>query len=328
MDQLRRDFTVPAQRNRSWWASLTGAGKVVRALDGVSFAVPGGERLALLGRNGSGKSTLVKLLTGVVTPTSGRAKVLGFVPWHRRRAYLRRIGVMFGQKSLLFPDLTVGDALRLYRVVYEVSEDAFRASLRDLDEHLQFSRLIDRPVRKLSLGERMRCEVAAALVHRPEVIFLDEPTIGMDPETRAGLGVYLHNHVGPGQTLVVTTHELGLIKRLCSRVLIMREGRLAHDLPLSEVADRVESVRVEARYRRIDSPTALQAALDGTRLVERRDGALTIDCPASLEERIKKQLSQAVDLISLTASEPPLDAVLEDLIAGPSPPGNLAGGSS
>lgn len=312
---LCRDYRIPLQKHQSVWKTLLGATKPLRALDQVSFGIPGGERVALLGRNGSGKSTLVKTLTGVIMPTSGQAAVLGFTPWQRKRAYLRRIGVMFGQKSLLFPDLTVRDAFRLYQVIYGLTSAALKENVKELDDYLDITRLLDRPVRKLSLGERMRCEVVAALVHRPDVIFLDEPTIGMDAETRHGLAQYLEQRIGPQQTLVVTTHELGLIRRLCSRVLVMSAGKLVHDLPLAKVRSLADQVRIEVRYRQIASPDLLQAAVADTRIVERQGDHLVIDCPVTEAERVRKQISQALDIVSLGTTEAPLDSLLERLVA-------------
>lgn len=313
--QLSREFRVPERSDGKWWRALIGKMKPIQALNGVSFSMRQGEKAALVGKNGSGKSTLVKILTGVVHPTAGHATVLGHIPWKRRRDYLRQIGVMFGQKSLLFPDLTVMDALRLYRIIYEMPEDKFSASIKRLDDYLSVSRLLDRPVRKLSLGERMRCEVVAAIVHRPAIMFLDEPTIGMDVETRNGLAAYLGGHLGVDQTLILTTHDLGLIQGICSRILIMNSGQLIHDLPASDLASVGNRVRLQVKYRRVDNGELLDLVLASVKVVERREGALVVDVAASHEDAVKKQLGQALDLISLATQEAPLEAMLESLLA-------------
>lgn len=312
-DGLTRDFVVPVNRDRGMWKALFGGSRVIRAVDHVSFRIEGGERVALLGLNGSGKSTLIKMLAGVIAPTAGSVQVLGFVPAQRKSAYLRRIGVMFGQKSLLFPDLTVMDALRLYQVIYGMPAGVFKQSLDDLDDFLAFRRLLDRPVRKLSLGERMRCEIVAALVHRPDVIYLDEPTIGLDVETRRGLADYLERRIGPEQTLILATHDLGFIKRLCSRLLLMNRGVLQQDLQLNQV-QLVNYTRIEVRFDSIKSPDLLKDALAGARVHEERSGRIVLECAASDSDLVKKQLVQALDVTELTVGEAPIDAWLEELL--------------
>lgn len=317
-DGLTRDFVVPVNRDRGVWRGLFGGSRVIRAVDHVSFRIEGGERVALLGLNGSGKSTLIKMLAGVIAPTSGSVQVLGFIPAQRKSAYLRRIGVMFGQKSLLFPDLTVMDALRLYQVIYGMPAGAFKQSLDDLDDFLAFRRLLDRPVRKLSLGERMRCEVVAALVHRPDVIYLDEPTIGLDVETRRGLADYLERMIGPEQTLILATHDLGMVKRLCSRLLLMNRGVLQKDLQLNQV-QFVDYMRIEVRFDSVKSPDLLRDVRSATRVHEERNGRIVLECAASKSDLVKRQLVQALDVTALTVGEAPIDAWLEEMLPAERP---------
>ncbi|UHA71809.1 ABC transporter ATP-binding protein [Paenibacillus sp. 481] len=230
---LRKTFNV--QRNRE---GLKGAlldlfkreYNEVMAVKDISFTIPQGEICGYIGENGAGKSTTIKMLTGILVPTSGQLRVNGYIPFAEREKFVREIGVVFGQRSQLWWDIGVIESFRLLRKVYGVSEQDFKRRLDDLVERLQLQELLNRPVRKLSLGQRMRCELVASLLHQPSVLFLDEPTIGLDiivkTEIRDFLKMINREH---GTTILLTTHDLQDIEALCSRVIMLDDGRIIYD---------------------------------------------------------------------------------------------------
>lgn len=301
---LGRAFRIP-DPNAPWYRQLLGLGQFVPGLEGVTLTVAEGERVALLGRNGSGKSTLQKLVAGVIAPTSGRLAVLGESPSHRSRGFLRRLGIMFGQKSLLFTDLTVNDALGLYRIVYGLSDDDYQSSLARLDEHLDFLRLADRPVRKLSLGERMRCELAAALLHEPDLVLLDEPTIGVDSETEAGLIALLQSPTYADSTLLLTTHNTNLARAVCDRLVVLEHGHVREDLDAGEVWQVGAWVRYDVRIRAGATPVLTVGRVHALTA----DG-VTVDAPASGEARLRDELARDPAVLGFSVSATPLDALL------------------
>jgi len=211
----------------------------VPAVAGVSFRIDRGELVGFLGPNGAGKTTTVKMLAGVLYPTSGSASVLGHVPWHRQAAFLRRISLVLGQKNQLWWDLPPIESFRLQQAIYEIEEPVFRKRLAELVDLLDLTPLLDVQVRKLSLGERMKCELAAALLHGPEVLFLDEPTLGLDvvmqKRMRAFIREYQRRH---GATIILTSHYMDDVAELCSRVIVIDAGRVIYDGGLDELVRR------------------------------------------------------------------------------------------
>ncbi|WP_242614228.1 ABC transporter ATP-binding protein [Actinomadura roseirufa] len=223
--EVAKTFRVRARRG-----GLRRARTAVRAVDGVSFAIEPGEFVGYLGPNGAGKSTTIKMLTGILTATSGSLRVCGLDPSRRRGALARRIGVVFGQRTTLWWDLPLRDSLALVRRMYRVEPAAHRARLAELTALLELAPFLDTPVRQLSLGQRMRGDLAAALLHDPELLVLDEPTIGLDVVSKATVRGFLERtNAERGTTILLTTHDLGDIERLCRRVMIIDHGRLAYD---------------------------------------------------------------------------------------------------
>ncbi|MBF8192007.1 ATP-binding cassette domain-containing protein [Nonomuraea sp. K274] len=209
---------------------------VVHAVRDLSFTVPAGEFVGYLGPNGAGKSTTIKMLCGILTPTSGRVRVAGLDPSRRRTTLARRIGVVFGQRTTLWWDLPLADSFELIRLLYKVERATFRTRLDELTETLDLSAFLRTPVRQLSLGQRMRGDLAAALLHAPDVLVLDEPTIGLDVVSKAGIRSFLRRvNAEQGTTVLLTTHDLGDIERLCRRVMVIDHGRLAFDGTLDDL---------------------------------------------------------------------------------------------
>jgi len=209
------------------------------AVAGVSFSVAQGELLALLGPNGAGKSTTIKMLTGILTPTSGRATVAGLVPYQNRERNARNIGAVFGQRTQLWWDLPARESFRILRDIYGVSRATHEARLSEFDKLLELSSFWDTRVRHLSLGQRVRCDMAAALLHDPAVVFLDEPTIGMDVVVREQVRAMLRHEVDQrGRSVLLTTHDMTEVERLADRVVLINHGRIMLDGTLSEMRAR------------------------------------------------------------------------------------------
>ncbi len=219
--------------------------QLVRAVDGVSFDIGRGELVGYLGPNGAGKSTTIKILTGILVPTAGEVWVDGRVPWRERRQHVARIGVVFGQRTSLWWDLPVIESFDLLRHIYRVPAERFRRNLAFFDELLELRPFLNTPVRGLSLGQRMRADLAAALLHEPPLLFLDEPTIGLDVVAKERIRQFIRTiNRERGVTVILTTHDLGDVEKLCDRVVMIDHGRLVFDGALAELRARFGRGRI------------------------------------------------------------------------------------
>ncbi|TWU50916.1 putative ABC transporter ATP-binding protein YbhF [Rubripirellula tenax] len=219
--------------------------KEVEAVKGIDLDVQQGEFVAFLGPNGAGKTTTLKLLSGVINPTSGSATVMGYVPWQRKNEYRRRFALVMGQKNQLWWDLPANESYRLHQQIYGVPDDQFKSTLDELTDLLDVRRLLDQPVRELSLGERMKMELIAALLHSPEVLFLDEPTIGLDVIAQHNIQQFLRFYQEKRKiTILLTSHYMKDIAALCKRVVIIAGGRIEYDGSLAGIIDKFSGSKV------------------------------------------------------------------------------------
>lgn len=218
---------------------ITRERRVIRAVDGVSFAIEQGEFVGYLGPNGAGKSTTIKMLTGLLVPTSGGLLVNGRVPWRERQAHVREIGAVFGQRTTLWWDLPVIDSIELLQHIYHIPADRFRQNLEEFRGLLELDTFLSTPVRALSLGERMRADLCAALLHDPTLLFLDEPTIGLDVVAKERIRQFIrHINLHRGTTILLTTHDISDVEKLCKRVMIIDRGHLLYDGALKKLHER------------------------------------------------------------------------------------------
>ena len=286
----------------------------VRAVDGVSFRIQAGERVGFLGPNGAGKTTTLKMLCGLLTPTSGVVSVLGHDPRRRPRALLRQISLVMGQKQQLLWDLPPLDTIELNRAVYEVPAAQYRETLDELTELLRLGDLLTKPTRQLSLGERMKCELAAALIHRPKVLFLDEPTIGLDVNMQVVLRRFIQAYNEQHRaTIILTSHYMEDVAALCPRIIVIRGGRLAYDGDLAKLVeqkhpDRRVTVHLE---RPTDQQTVAGLEGEGVTVVRHEDAQVEFRVAPSRLRNVIQDLLTRLPVSDLRVEEAPL----EDIIA-------------
>ncbi len=314
LEDLHRSFIVRQKVGR-----LRRHARVVRAVDGITASIMAGEAVGYIGANGAGKSTTIKMLTGILIPTSGRVRTCGYNPVPQRRLLAREIGVVFGQRSQLWWDLPLRDSFRILGAIHRMPSIEAASRTDQLVERLGLAELLDVPVRQLSLGERMRGEVAAALVHRPRLLVLDEPTIGLDMISKERLRHFLlAERAEFGTTLLLTTHDMGDIERLCERVLVVDHGRLVFDGTLSSLAARVALQRVLVVD--LPGPTpdlhVTAATHIGSELAGQRQ-RLAFSPHETTAARVLAEVSGKAEVIDLTLEEPAIEDIVRTLYGVP-----------
>ena len=287
--------------------------RTVEALRGVSFTIEAGEAVGYLGPNGAGKTTTLKILAGVLFPDGGEARVLGFTPWQQRTAFKKRIAFVMGRKGQLWWDLPALDLFRLFREMYGVPLAVFRRRLDDLAARFRVTELLTVPVRNLSLGERMKMELIAALLHGPEVLFLDEPTLGLDVmaqhEIRSLLRTYVREQ---GLTLLMASHYMRDVEAICDRVILLDEGSIRFDGPLNALRNRYAPFREVVAT--LKTPIAAAEGLPGAAWLVARDGPqLRWQAPREEVPRLLQHLTAQHEVTDLSVQEPALEEVLRRL---------------
>ncbi|GHE40566.1 ATP-binding cassette domain-containing protein [Streptomyces vinaceus] len=289
----------------------------VRAVDGISFQVARGEVVGYIGPNGAGKSTTIKMLTGILTPSGGRLRVAGIDPARERMRLAHRIGVVFGQRTTLWWDLPLKDSYGLMRRMYRIPEARFKANLERCVDRLDLAELLDVPVRQLSLGQRMRGDIAAALLHDPDVLYLDEPTIGLDVVSKAKVRAFLRQlNAELGTTVLLTTHDLQDIEQLCERVMVIDHGRLMYDGALAGLhamgeggGERTLVVDLERELPEISVAGARVVKVDGPRQ--------WLAFPAgSSAAPLVAEVASRYPLLDLSVREPDIEDVIARMYAG------------
>jgi viologen exporter family transport system ATP-binding protein len=287
--------------------------KVTRAVDGVSFELAEGELVGYLGRNGAGKSTTIKLLTGILHPTSGDVVVAGLVPWRDRSANAMNIGVVFGQRSALWWDLPLIESFELIRAMYRMDGGTYQTNLGRFTELLDLRPFLRTPVRQLSLGQRMRGDLAAAMLYEPRILYLDEPTVGLDVVAKERIRTFIaETNRTSGTTVILTTHDMRDIERLCQRVILIEEGKVLFDGEVAALVARYAPGRVLVLHLGDESVTP---DLAGTELV-RREGpqvSLRFDPAATPVARLIADATSRYDVVDLSIEEPDLEQVVRHI---------------
>ena len=314
VEELSKTYRI-AERDAGAWGALKGLvhrrWRSVEALDRVSFQLEQGELVGLIGPNGAGKSTTIKILSGILEPTSGRCEVDGITPWRQRIRHVARIGVVFGQRTQLWWDLPVIEGFDLLRDIYRVPQERYARTRDQLVALLRLERLLNQPVRQLSLGQRMRCEIAAALLHEPQLIFLDEPTIGLDAPSKLAVREFVGRlNRDRGVTVILTTHDMHDIEALAERVIVIGAGRILADGSFDELRS---GVLAERRLFVDFSGDAPGLDLPGVRVVAREG--------RQLELAFDPRATPAPDLIARIVADHPVDDIhveeplIEEVIA-------------
>ncbi|MBU6238209.1 MAG: ABC transporter ATP-binding protein [Planctomycetes bacterium] len=286
--------------------------RTVEAVRGISLRVEAGEFVAFLGPNGAGKTTTLKLLSGVISPTSGHASVMGYIPWQRKLEYRRRFALVMGQKNQLWWDLPAQESFRLHQQIYAIRKEDFDRNLGELTEMLEVCSLLGRPVRELSLGERMKMELIAALLHSPEVLFLDEPTIGLDVIAQRTIQQFLKRYQEErNTTILLTSHYMKDVAALCRRVVVIAKGTIQYDGSLTGIVDEFSSSKL------ITLVLGESRNADG---LERFGELVQVDLPRVTLKCGKQQVSQILAAIlnqypveDIAVEDPPLEEVIAQL---------------
>jgi ABC-2 type transport system ATP-binding protein len=315
VNELTKIFKVPEREpglRAAAKALVRRTTRDVHAVEAISFDIQPGEVVGFLGPNGAGKTTTLKMLAGLLYPTSGEARVLGHIPSRREKDYLRRMTMVMGNRNQLQWDIPALDSFELYRAIYRLRREDYVAMREELVELLDVGDLVRKPVRNLSLGERMKVEIVGSLLHRPQVLFLDEPTIGLDvtmqKRIRTFVAEYNQRH---GATVLLTSHYMADVEALCKRVIVIHHGRILFDGALSSLANEF------AAYKTIG--VLLEngnAKLDGYGEVISRDGDRTVlRVPKAETSRIAARLLSEHEVLDLTIEEPPIEDVIETVFA-------------
>ena len=317
---LRKTYDVPEREAglrasaRSLFKRQT---KEVVAVAGISFAVAPGEIVGFLGPNGAGKTTTLKMLSGLLYPSAGEVTVLGFVPWRREKAYLRQMTLVMGQRNQLVWDIPIADSYELNRAIYRIPESEYRQTLKELDDLLDLAPLLTKPARNLSLGERMKCEIAGALLHRPRVLFLDEPTLGLDVTAQRRIRGFITEYAARhNATVLLTSHYMADVEALAERVIVIHHGALLFDGPLGELVARFSPHKTLT----IDLERPVAGLDRYGEVVSVDDCRATLRVPKAQAAAATARLLAELPVVDLSVTDPPIDEVIDTVFRGSGEP--------
>jgi len=290
--------------------------ETVRAVEELSFTIQPGERVGFLGPNGAGKTTTLKVLAGLLHPTAGEVRVLGLTPRRRERRFLEQITLVMGQKQQLMWDLPPSETFALNRAIYDVPRAQFAETMKELTQLLDLEKLSSKPTRQLSLGERMKCEVAAALLHRPSILFLDEPTIGLDVSMQASMREFIRSYnERHAATVLLTSHYMQDVTALCPRVIVIDQGKLLYDGDLKALVRRVNPDKLVTL--KLSTPVAAADLERYGAVVEHDDAHAKVRVAHGVLNGAVAGMLAALPIVDLTVEEPPLEDVMRQLFATP-----------
>lgn len=315
VENLEKQFLV-AERNPGFIGAIKGLFerryRSIQALAGVDFEIERGELVGYIGPNGAGKSTTIKILSGILTPTSGRCEINGLIPWRDRRQHVSNIGVVFGQRTQLWWDLPVIESFDLLRDIYCIEPERYRSTRDELISIMDISTIVDTPVRQLSLGQRMRCDLVASLLHRPSILFLDEPTIGLDAFSKLAVREFVKKlNSEHGVTVILTTHDMDDIEALCQRIIVIGNGTIMSDGSLDRLRTRLRS------ERRIKLELTEETAFDTDRVRVISSEGTTLHLGFDPEEittaELIRELAEAYPIKDIFVENPPIEELIAQL---------------
>ena len=313
VEHLSKHFKVYRRRTGFWGnlsSTISRKHDIIQAVDDVNFSLERGELVGYIGANGAGKSTTIKMLTGILVPTSGHIDVMGLTPYRHRKENTRRIGVVFGQRTQLWWDLPVIDSFELLKHIYEIPQNLYKQNLEFFSELLQLHPFLSTPVRRLSLGQRMRCDLTAALLHNPEILYLDEPTIGLDVVAKEQVRQFLRQVNAERQvTVILTTHDLNDVEQVCQRLIIIDNGKIIYDGGIDDLKKRYGKTRMLI----VDLAQAYSdIQLEGADLTRRDSNRiwLAFDRDTISASEVIAQLTARYEIQDLTISEPEIEEIV------------------
>ncbi len=321
LQNLRKVYTIHEREpglGAAFRSLVKRKSKEITAVNDISLDVAPGEIVGFLGPNGAGKTTTLKMLSGLLHPTAGQADVLGFTPWKREKAFLRQITLVMGQRNQLVWDIPAADSYDLNRVIYGIPEAEYQATLKELVDLLDLGPLIHKPVRNLSLGERMKCEIAGALLHRPKILFLDEPTIGLDVTAqrriRQFLAEYNQRHKA---SILLTSHYMADVEALCQRVIVIHHGRLLFDGALSDLIDRFSPYKtiVVDLAPGATNGRGVEALRPYGEVIAYSEGQASLNVPKAEAASVTARLLSDLPVQDLTIQDPPIEEVIEQVFS-------------
>lgn len=286
---------------------------IVEALQDISFSIGEGEIVGYIGPNGAGKSTTIKVMSGILVPDRGSCSIMGYTPWKDRTAYVKNIGVVFGQRSQLWWDVPVIDSFELLKDIYKIPAAEYKANLTLLIDTLDLNGILYTPVRQLSLGQRMRCEIAASLLHGPKILFLDEPTIGLDAVSKIAVRQFIKTiNKEKGVTVILTTHDMSDIEALANRILMIGNGTLLYDGTLGELRNRFGTHRtITVDYREHAQPFQIAGASQLSWSPER--AVFSVDTEHEFIANVISRISEQVELIDVAIETKPIEELIVQL---------------
>ena len=286
---------------------------IVHALNDVSFTINPGEIVGYIGPNGAGKSTTIKVMSGILVPDSGSCEIMGYTPWKDRVEYVKNIGVVFGQRSQLWWDVPVIDSFALLKDIYHIPDKEYDETLSLLIDTLELKDILHSPVRQLSLGQRMRCEIAASLIHNPQILFLDEPTIGLDAVSKIAVRNFIKKiNKQKNVTVILTIHDMFDIEALCDRVILIGKGSLLYDGNLQELRNRFGSHRtITVDYKSSNIPIQIPGTINLSRTEER--AILSVDTTQISVSEVIMELSHSLDLVDISVMSQPIEDIIVQL---------------
>ncbi len=290
--------------------------KKKKILDNISFKINKGEFIALLGPNGSGKTTIVKILSGILTPEKGKANLFGFTPWEKKRDFLKKIGVFFGNRSNLIFDVPIMDSLLLFKEIYEIEDNLFKERVNKLSSKLGIEHLLDMPVRKLSFGQRIRAELLLVFLHKPELVILDEPTIGLDPIVKYEIRKFLKDrNKREKTTIILTTHNIEDVEYLCERAILIEDGKVIWDGKLENLKEKY----IKFKYIEFEIPQGYERE---AKRISKKYGIKVIGnmgkgkLKKDSETKFLKEILSKIDLVTLNIREPNLEEIIMQIYKG------------
>jgi ABC-2 type transport system ATP-binding protein len=316
LSNINKTFKV-AQRNKGAGAAMKAMFKreykYVHALEDVSFHIAEGEIVGYIGPNGAGKSTSIKVMSGILVPDGGECRVMGYTPWKQRREYVKNIGVVFGQRTQLWWDVPIADSFDLLRDIYKVPESDYRRTLDMLTETLGLADFVNTPLRQVSLGQRMRAEIAASLLHNPKILFLDEPTIGLDAVSKLAVRQFIKKiNIETNLTVILTTHDMNDIEALTDRVILIGRGNILYDGSMGEVKHHFDTYRtITVEFSPAENPVTAKGANIVSWSTER--AVYRIDMAKTTVAAVMSALGAQLEIQDMTVERPPLEEVVAGL---------------